>query len=739
MKKVISALLALTLVFAAAIPAFSVESGERRLLNIYGNNMIFQQNQPVVLNGFCASGASVSAELYDSSGSVVTGGKGIASKSGTFSVSFIAPKGGFENYTIKVYENKELLAQLNNVAFGEVWLASGQSNMQYPLAQDKTGSIMLRENRTFSPWLRIFRCEGFTKYHGSDTDIPFEPQTEIEGCFWSTGTDYGISAVGYWFAAKLIEELNMPVGVINASLGGSSIDSWLPREAIENNEAVKQDLIEGGNYYTYDTWQTINHQQTFDMSANFNLKINPLSPFTFAGIIWYQGETDCMFNFKQGRYSRAVDMLQSTWSKMFAPEGSTLPFIFTTLASCNYGDTRTMYDMNLEFADIQQAKPESRALVSIYDVPLDFFEEVGFIHPSTKQPVGERMAHCAMGLVYGRDDTYTSATVSSVKTDGSCVYITFRNTGKGLACDGILSGFSVCGDDGIYMPADAEIFSADTIKVSADGIDSPASVAYAYSFSTGGCNLFARTDDGFRMPVAAFVTEKIDGAKYVNYIGWTDCENAEEMRVIYPMDMSGIYEAWTVKNGSISFEESSAVSGNKGIHLTSDKRAATLSPFFNYRRYNRDYICSDIETDYSSYDTISVMVRNNGNKPASISSLKIYTTDLVWYSPVSENGSFTADIPADGQWHKVTFNLNSLKLWGRQSASAYGNEKLTNVRYLKINISAEDELDLSFDEVRFTSDGGITAEIQKTVFYPFDLVKDLLCKILILIDGLIYR
>lgn len=250
MKKILSILLSVLMLLSLCVPVLAAD-GEAKLLNIYGDNMLFKQNAEAVLRGTSGSGARIDVRLADSKGEIVAKGFSYASKSGTFSVSFAAPAGGYENYTVDLYENGVLFRSLKNVAFGELWLASGQSNMQYSLNGAFGGMDLYKAQTPLDKWVRALYVPPVTPYMGSTERIPAVPQNDIEGAFWMDGTDmniYAVSAVGYYFAEKLRQELDMPVGVISASLGGSSIGTWLSRDAIDNDLSVKQDISEVGEY-----------------------------------------------------------------------------------------------------------------------------------------------------------------------------------------------------------------------------------------------------------------------------------------------------------------------------------------------------------------------------------------------------------------------------------------------------------------------------------------------------------
>lgn len=725
MKKTFKAIVAVLLVLIITLgtmPMTFAADVTARLYNIYGNGMVLKQNEEVSLNGTAKGGSVITCFLYDENNELITQAKTTANRSDEFSLKFTAPAGGYKTYSIAFYENGNGFAFISDVVFGEVWLASGQSNMQYPLLSAHGGKDMYDSGEKLSNWIRALLVPGVTPYKGRDDSVPADPQKDIEGALWAKGDNiqmYNISAVAYYFAQKLMEKLDMPVGIINASLGGSSIASWLSRESIDSDAQVKADFIKADDYYTYSDWNETERSMYYDMTSNFNLKINPVRPFKLSGMIWYQGETDAMFEWEHGRYSRAFDLMQRSYTEYFGYEDGMLPIVYTSLCSCPYTDKINMLDMNLEFQEIQQARPESRALISVYDIPLDYYENVGAIHPAYKQPVGERMAYSALGFVYHNYDTYTTATIKNVEIKDGCIYVSFRNTGSGLNFKGsALKGFSVCGEDGVYVQADAKIVADDTICVYSKLEKKPVSAAYAYYLSNQECNLYATQGKSTFIPVASFVTDKSVGTRYMKYTAWTDCESDTAWRCILPTQKDAYFNTWEADNAEISFNSESAFSGTNGMNITADSKKFSVNPLFTYKDKLKKVTCSDFETDLSDYSTLSFKVRNNGTEDVKIQSVRIYVNDVSYYSPVEcESRDVTVTIPADGEWHTVAYDLNTLYLTGNEGGIAYSNERLDEIKNIRINFknTKRGNADISVDEFRFTAD---TTDVYKAEFRP---------------------
>ncbi len=696
MKKIISVILAVMMISGCMLTANAANS-TAKLYGTYGDGMLFQQNKAAVFAGVAPSGAKISAELYDESGNLVAGGESTASAEGTFEVSFTAPQGSYNEYKVIFKENGAEFDSLENVVFGELWLASGQSNMQYPLAQDKDGADMFLNSEKLSKWLRVLLVPAYCENVVEKTYA--DPQQDIAGAEWVTGENgavYSMSAVAYHFAANLMSELDMPVGILNASLGGSAIESWLSRKAIDGDDAVRNALVSRKRYIERSEWSESEQNIYGDMTANYNHKIEALRHFRPSGLIWYQGESDLMSSVSEGDYGAMYDLMQRSYSELFGFENELMPFICTQLASYLYSDDGlNLLDWNMNYCKIQAAQPESRATVTIYDVPLTYLPEAGPIHPECKREIGERMAFAAKGLVYGGEDAYTAATVKKAEIRDGSVYVTFENAGSGIYSVGAeLYGFAVCGANGVYAQANAEIVSSDTVRVWSDDVKNPVSASYAYCVSNMRSNLYAASD----MPVSPFVTDKSVGTHYWFDRPWTDCGDLYVWHVMNEVELNKDYFSWSATNATAHFENGvMEVSGGSGF---------TLSPVLNFEK-NKKF--DDTDNDYSDYGKMSMLIRNNGSAPVEIGSVKIYKNAFMWYSPAADGTKgVEVSIPADGQWHTVTFDLNRLYLFGNEGGAGSPCGRLNKVTEIRFEFANTENAEISIDSIRFapdTSDG----------------------------------
>ena len=511
-KKVISLLLVTIFMFCSITVAFAEETGAR-LYTVYGNSMLFEQSKAAIFAGEGKPGSVIRAQLLNENHWPVRTASGKVSDDGTFEISFIAPAGSYDKYTVELTQDGNVFAMLENVVFGELWLASGQSNMMYPLIQSEKGMEMFNNNQLMSEWLRVLIEPAYPTYNGTN-EIPVDPQNDIESAKWYCGNQpeaYSMSAVTYFFAEELMKELDMPVGILNSSLGGSSIRSWLSREAIDADSTLKDELKSNGLYIEKADWSKTDRDIYNDMSANYNLRTHAYRNFRPSGLIWYQGETDLLSRNGFDLYEHSFNALQQIYTDMFDCRDKLFPMIYTQIAPFDYGEN-ALAEWNFNYTKMQAAQNDSRAMITLYDLPLTYITELGVIHPATKLPVGQRMASAALSLVYGENSPHTAASLDTSEIKDSSIYVTFKNTGGGIKADGnTLSGFAICGEDGIFVQAEAEIVSENTVKIRSEYIKKPVAASYAYSTLNTYSNLYTTVDGemGPDMPFEMRVVPKV--------------------------------------------------------------------------------------------------------------------------------------------------------------------------------------------------------------------------------------
>ncbi|MBQ7005189.1 MAG: hypothetical protein IJN68_02010 [Clostridia bacterium] len=729
MKKTVAlAIFALLLITGYTVAYASGE--EAMLYSYYGDNMLFRQNDDVVFAGTAESGTVITCALKNSSNVQIAYAETTAMTDGTFSLSFKAPSGGFEEYTVILMANNIVFEELSGIVFGELWLAGGQSNMALELKHSLTGRQMVAEGRTGSSSLRFLDISHTPAYKGDVNKGPALPLTDYEeNVNWYKGSDakvYDMSGVGYFFAEKLINELNMPVGIINANLGGTSILTWLSRAAIEDNAAVLTDCKNNNLYIPLDQWNENSVNFGLDMTSNYNKIIAPLKNFRLSGMIWYQGEGDLAWQY--GRYTRAFNALQASYTEHFGYKDGLLPIVFTQLASYSYGNTALLPGMNSEFLDIQKQRPESLALTSIYDVPLDYTPDIHAIHPLRKKEVGEKMAHAAAGLVYGLNNSYTAAGPEKVEIKDGSIYITLQNTGDGLIVLGdTISGFSICGSDGVYVSAKAQLVSKNTVRVYSPQVPQPVSAAYAYTQTNYNSTLFASENGQKAFAVSPFVTDRSVSTHYWNNDFWATCDY-EYFWHCHSNEYSGGYNTWNADGAAISFSRSETDTGNALYIKTNGNEKFSVSPNFLFKENGNDAYFHDVDLVWSDYDNITFKIKVKSGTPVRFDGLKIRVSNTLWVMPAVIGTNETGlTVDSDSETHTVTLDLNRLYPYGDVNATAYTAEILgviwgAEFTFIDIyKIGAE----ICFDDVTFksgiTPDNNVPEPEKKPSF--FDKVK----------------
>lgn len=727
-------ILAILIIFVAFVTSTAVDPPKTQpsLYSYYGNNMLFKQKDDVVLAGTAAAGDKIVAILKNSENKELVSSEAIASDDGTFTVSFVAPAGSFDEYSITMTSNGTVFDELRGVVFGELWLAGGQSNMQMGLISSKTGRQMASENKLGSDALRFFHIPymGGT-YKGKQDYMPANPLTDYEDTVgWYKGSDvkvYELSAVGYYFAENLIEELNMPVGILNANMGGTSILTWLSRETIENNQEVLADCKSDNRYIALKKWNEAKVNFSVDMTCCFNKIIAPLKNFRLSGMIWYQGEGDVAWQY--GRYTRAFDALQKSYTDYFGYDSGSLPIVFTQLASYSYGSLTVLQNTNVEFAHIQQQKPESRALTSILDVPLDYTAEGHAIHPLCKKEVGDKMAYAAMGLVYGKYNTYTTATPYKTEIKNGSVFITFRDVGDKLIVDGdTIKGFSICGADGIYVSSKAEIISCDTIKVYSSLVSKPQGVAYAYSQTNNNSNLFASIDGKKTLAVSPFVTNLNLSVQHWHNDFWATCDY-ETFWHCHSNEFTGFYNTWNSNNATLTFNESEIDTG-KALYISTDSNITdfSVSPVFTYNELGKNAYFQDVDYNWSNYGSLSFDIKVDTDDPVQFDGLKIVINKSLWVMPVIKNtNSIGLTMEGSSQKYTITLDLNRLYPYGNVNVASYSSDILSYVYSAEFvfSNSSNNSSVICFDNVDFSSvkidSSDISNDETKATF--FDKIK----------------
>ena len=701
MKKTLCVLMCLCLTTIGLLPCVPVSAADARLYDVYQNGMLFRQNNEAVFRGEAPAGSTVKAALYNAAGRVISEGQAKA-EGGTFEVGFPTPEGGWTGYTVRLSCNGSEFAVLTDVVFGELWLAIGQSNMEYTLRYTDEGKAMIEAGKTGSGRVRVLYVPH--KWIDGSLATEYLPQTDAPGCVWFTSDSelvYEMSAVAYFFAEELSKTLGMPVGVLNAPLGGSGLASWLSREAIDGNAAVKKHLTDDGTYYTEERWSSPDRAAHIDMTNMYNLKIAPLTAFRPTGAIWYQGCTDLMLNHSNEYYYDLFELMQKSYTKDFGCKNGALPFIFCQIALYDYGKGPfAVTAFNQVFTDLAQNAPQSRGMTPIYDLSLDY-NEMGAIHPKTKKPIGERMESIAEALVYGKKQPASAPSLKNAEARDGSVYLTFENAGNGLVFSSDAPrGFSICGADGVAVAANAEIVSRDTVRVFSPDVKEPVAAAYAAGAWGERANLWSTVQDALYLPAAPCGID--DPAIKHHYAdnAWTDCE---DLTFFESGPHDGYTDAWKTSGCEISVDTTDRAQGLGSLRIESTRSLFTLSPVIGEKKDLKTKVFDDVDPDWSDYAVLRLRLKNDAGADVRLNAVRLYVSDAAYYAPVcAATDAVGVTLPADNAWHEYVFDLTRLQLFGTAGVEGTAENKLENVQSVVFSFEGRNAI-LHMDEIRLLS------------------------------------
>jgi sialate O-acetylesterase len=420
-------------------------STQLRLPAVISSGMVLQQNDSVTLWGWGYNGAQV--RITGSWNNVST--STAINNLGKWQTKIKTPAHGGP-YTLQ-FNSSGANIVLNDVMIGEVWLCSGQSNMEWSYYN---GAKYIKEELpvAYNRNIRFFQVPRTASDY---------PQDDVKAT-WQVCDSNSLkpfSAVGYYFGKKLQQDLNVPIGLINASWGGTPAETWTPSETIYGSETLKTAAAKLQEV----PWGPVRP------GLNYNGMIAPLTRFNIAGAIWYQGEANVGTNNTYGELLTAmIDSWRARWNKQF-------PFYYVQIAPYKYGNQNVG-----ALLQEQQTKVMSHPNTGMV-VITDLIDSVTNIHPSIKTRVGERLANWALAETYQKPlVAYKSPSLRTVEKDKDRLILFFNDTPNGLVAGSkTISGFYIAGENGEWMPADAKI-EGNKIVVWNKKLKQPAYIRYGF-------------------------------------------------------------------------------------------------------------------------------------------------------------------------------------------------------------------------------------------------------------------
>jgi sialate O-acetylesterase len=480
----------LFLLLLTAAPA----AADPRLPAIFSDHMVLQQQMPIGVWGWAAPDERIEVRLRTQRVSTT------ADREGRWRVT-LAPEapGGPDELVVA---GATVTTRFADVLVGEVWVGSGQSNMQWEVrqAQDADKEIAAGDH----PRIRLFSVKRVTALAPKDDVTPMDAAPT-----WMVATPASItnfSAVGYFFSRELQRARNVPVGFIHSSWGGTPAEAWTRLGALQEDPALQPLLWQYRRFeaeypsgrYGYDLRQPVvgpalrawneTHPTEPPLpglnaprgapddphrpASLWNAMIAPITPFAIRGVLWYQGETNAL---RAWDYQRLMTAMIQDWRRAW--NRGDLPFLFVQLANFRPNPPTAGASWWAQVREAQRLTLglPNTAMASAIDIgnPLD-------IHPLNKQEVGRRLALAARAVAYGDRVEYSGPLYDGMTIEGSRIRVRFRHVGAGLALDTAKgSSFVVAGVDGQFRPASA-VVDGDTIVVSSPGVAAPVAVRYAW-------------------------------------------------------------------------------------------------------------------------------------------------------------------------------------------------------------------------------------------------------------------
>ncbi|GAA3579248.1 GDSL-type esterase/lipase family protein [Snuella lapsa] len=454
--------------------------GGLQLPKFYGENMVFQRHAPIVISGIANANDRITVHLNTRSASTTV------AKNGIWQVTIPAMNAGGP-YTLNIQSEESKDIHFNQVYIGDVWLASGQSNMDFKVNQMQSYESVLKDSLSPNVFVlsmdpKVLKGNPFTEKERSlcNTNDYFEYSN------WSNTRDETLenfSAVAYAFAYTIQKELNVPIGIICNAVGGSPTQAWISRERMEATHETISMLNDSWFNPLIDTWVSerksenfggdkhTNMRHPYDPTFLFDSGILPLVDYNFKGVIWYQGESNAE---RITLHSRLFNMLVNDWRLHWQkPE---MPFYYVQLSSIN----RPTWG---QFRDSQ------RQLLSIPHTGMAVSSDVGHktdVHPKQKWIVGERLAKIALNKTYEKSISFSGPLLDYVNIRNDSLEIHFKY-GDGLkTVDGApIKDIEIAGEDKVFVKAMTKI-KGNRIIVWSKQIKNPRFVRYGYSPFTEG-------------------------------------------------------------------------------------------------------------------------------------------------------------------------------------------------------------------------------------------------------------
>jgi sialate O-acetylesterase len=508
------------LFFSALLLITLTASAELRLPKVWSDHAVVQRDRPIHVWGWADVGTHVTVTLRNGSGAEETA-SATADSLGHWSLYLPQRPAAGGAYTLTVSEGQMGGSPIlvRDLLMGDVWVASGQSNMEMPLL-GFPGSAVLKNSAAEiqaanHPEIRLLHePKRFSYFPLQDQDATWQI------CTPETAASF--SSVAYFFAREIQHEQKVPVGVVEADWGGTPAEAWTSLDTLGNDAALmpvfaaraaemdKQADVEAikARYAREDAaakaagrkpeehpWQA--PVEPWAAASLFNGMIAPVTPFAIRGVIWYQGEANTGIE-RAPLYHRLFSAMIGDWRRQFA-QGD-FPFLFVQISSYNSSPEEEHWGM---------LRDAQRRTLSVTNTAMAVTLDVGDrdnVHPADKQTVGHRLALAARDVSYGEDLHHSGPLFRQATTEGAGMRVYFAAAdGKLAARGGALEGFELAGADHHFVPATAKIDEdGATITVTSSQVTTPLYVRYAWLNAPD-----ATLMDGAGLPASTFSSEAV--------------------------------------------------------------------------------------------------------------------------------------------------------------------------------------------------------------------------------------
>lgn len=447
--------------------------------NVLSSNMVLQQGQKIPVWGT----SKPNEKIQISFGKQKLKTK--ADTAGNWKVELTAMQANNTPQKMEIKSKNETIIY-DNILIGEVWLAAGQSNMEYTMKRYKDflppekgeDFASLELIKPSNEMIRVYNCS-----------------RKKAATMWEVANGKSLentSVAGYFFVKNIQEKLNVPVGIISSAVGGTQIEAWTTSKAYEKSPVFADEIKQSGKVGGRG-------------SGNwYEIMIAPLIPYAIKGVIWYQGENNCAA--RERMYAEKYKVLVNSWREAF--NNTNAPFYCVLLAPHIYSDrlhkSIAVTAEELPFFWQQQLKSTSMVSNSDYIVVSDLVDKLNDIHPPYKWEVGKRLSQLALAKTYGLTNIeWSGPRFKEATIVGDSIFVSFDHCADSLKTNNSkrINWFEIASDNGIFRPALAEFIDKNKVKIYHPDIHKPLNVRFSWH-ETAIPNLV----NSFNLPAAPFIT-----------------------------------------------------------------------------------------------------------------------------------------------------------------------------------------------------------------------------------------